>query len=184
MSARFSRINLLPHDSFEYSVVGKFLKWALSIGRAIVILTEFVVILAFGSRFYYDKKLNDLMETIDQKQAVVESYAEIESKMRDVLERQRVVTLYLDSNIDLPQTFSALQKITPADVSYAQVSLNEGGINLVGTAGSETGFNKILAGIRTIRGIKEITVGSVDFDQRLGLINFKMRGTIKRGGVK
>lgn len=180
MSARFSRINLLPHDSFEYSVVGKFLKWALTIGRVLVILTEFVVILAFGSRFYYDKKLNDLMETIDQKQAVIESYSEIEKKIRDVLEKQKVVSLFLKTNIELPRVFSSFQRITPPDVSYSQISLNETGINIVGTARSESGFNKIMAGIGTIKGIKEITVGSVDFDQRLGLINFKIRGVIKR----
>lgn len=180
MSARFSRINLLPHDSFEFSVVGKFLKWALTVGRALIILTEFVVILAFGSRFYYDKKLNDLMEAIDQKQAVVESYAEVETKMRDILERQKVVSLYLKTNIELPNVFTSLQKITPPDVNYSQLSLNDGGINIVGTAGSESGFNKVLAGIGTIKGIKEVTIGSVDFDQRLGLINFKIRGVIKK----
>jgi hypothetical protein len=179
MSARFSRINLLPHDSFEYSVVGKFLRWALTIGRALVILTEFIVILAFGSRFYYDKKLNDLMETIDQKQAVVESYAEIEKKARDILERQKIISLYLKTNLGVSGVFSSIQKITPPDVSYSQISLNETGINIVGTAGSETGFNKALAGVGTIKGIKEITVGAVDFDQRLGLINFKIRGLIK-----
>lgn len=185
MSARFSRINLLPKDSYEYSLVGKTLKWLMTIGRALVVLTEFVVILAFGSRFYYDKKLNDLTETIDQKQAVVESYKEVETKIRDVLVRQKAVSLFLKQNIGLEKVVSQLKKVTPRDVNFLQINLTEISINVVGTVGSEAGFNGILRGIGTLPGVKEIVVGSVDFDQRLGLINFKIRATISSSkGVK
>jgi len=54
------KVNLLPKDNFEFSLVGKFLRWALTAGRVMVVLTEFVVILAFGSRFWLDKEMNDL----------------------------------------------------------------------------------------------------------------------------
>lgn len=180
MSARFSRINLLPKDSYEYSITGKALKWGLTIGRALVVLTEFVVILAFGSRFYFDKKLNDLMENIDQKQAVVESYKEVEVKIRDVLTRQKAVSLFLKQNIGLEKTISQLKRITPSDVSFLQLNLSEEAINIVGTAASETGLNGVLRGIASLEGVKEIVVGAIDFDQRLGLVNFKVRATISK----
>ena len=93
-------INLLPKDSFEGSNLGKTLKWLLIGGRTIVVLTEFGVILAFVSRFWYDKQLNDLNDQITQKQAVVRSFTEVENKMRDVLAREEIVGKFLKENLD------------------------------------------------------------------------------------
>src|SRR3989344_7346869 len=98
-AAKLAKINLLPKDSFDFSTLGKFLRWSLTTGRVLVVLTEFVVILAFGSRFYFDKRLNDLVEEIVQKQAVVDSYAEIEKTTRDILTKQEVVNSYLANNL-------------------------------------------------------------------------------------
>jgi hypothetical protein len=53
-------VNLLPQDPFFETVFGRFLKWALSIGRYIVIFTELIVILSFASRFTLDRMVTDL----------------------------------------------------------------------------------------------------------------------------
>ena len=53
-------INLLPKTEFELSFWGRFIKWALSTGRYIIILTELVVIIAFMSRFKLDRDASDV----------------------------------------------------------------------------------------------------------------------------
>lgn len=171
---KLSRINLLPKDSFEFSSLGKVLKWSLTSGRVLVVLTEFVVILAFGSRFYFDKKLNDLLEVIEQKQAVVDSYAEIEAKIRDILARQQIVTKYLTTNLLFESKLSQIKRVTPPDVSFSEVVINTEGINLTGTAGSENGFASLIAGINGLPEVANVSIGGVDFDQRQGSINFKI----------
>jgi hypothetical protein len=60
-------INLLPKEEFEKKPLGKFLVWALSIGRYIVIFTELIVILAFLSRFKLDRDLADLNQSVREK---------------------------------------------------------------------------------------------------------------------
>ncbi len=171
---KLSRINLLPKDSFEFSSLGRIMKWSLTSGRVLVVLTEFVVILAFGSRFYFDKKLNDLLEVIDQKQAVVDSYAQIEAKIRDVLARQQVVTKYLTTNVGFENKLSAIKRVTPPDVSFSEVVINVEKINLVGTAGSESGFASLIAGINQLPDVASVSIGGVDFDQKQGSISFKI----------
>ena len=47
MTAQEKQINLLPKDKWEVGVIGKLLKWALNIGRYIVVFTELIVISAF-----------------------------------------------------------------------------------------------------------------------------------------
>jgi len=89
------QVNLLPKDEFESSPVGKFIKWAVGIGRWIVVLTEFVVICAFLSRFYFDTKLANLFDDIKQKQAIVDSALPFEERFRLVQERIKIVKALL-----------------------------------------------------------------------------------------
>lgn len=179
-AAKFGRINLLPKDSFEFSILGKILKWSLTTGRVLVVLTEFVVILAFGSRFYYDKKLNDLIEVIDQKQAVVDSFAEIETKMRDILARQAIVEKYLKGNLSINGAISQIKKVTPQDISFTEIAIDEKGFSLTGASGSEGGLANLLVGINNIPNVEGVNVGAIDFDQRQGVINFKVSIIINR----
>lgn len=179
-AAKFGKINLLPKDSFEQSALGKILKWALTSGRVLVVLTEFVVILAFGSRFYFDKKLNDLVEVIGQKQAVVESYVDIEGKIRDLLSRQAIVDKYLKENLGISGIISQIKRVTPQDVSFTEISVDDAGFSLSGTAGSEGGLANLLVGINNIPKVTGVSVGSIDFDQREGLINFKVSVVVNK----
>lgn len=178
MAARLTKINLIPKDSFEYTTLGKVLKWSLSTGRVLVVLTEFVVILAFGSRFYFDKKSNDLIETIDQKQALVESYAEIEKIIREVLLKQRIVDDYLKNNLGVSGRVDQIKKITPADVTYSQITIDDTGISLSGSAGSENALAGIVSGVSSIQGVTDVNIGSVEFNQKLGTIDFKITAII------
>ena len=64
-------INLLPKSDFEASFWGKFLKWGVSSGRYLVILTELVVIVAFLSRFKLDWDYAAVRDRINGKRAVL-----------------------------------------------------------------------------------------------------------------
>lgn len=77
-------INLLPEEAFEKTFFGRFLKWALSVGRYIVVFTELIVILAFLSRFKIDRDLTDLHESIEQKRAIIASAIELENELRSL----------------------------------------------------------------------------------------------------
>lgn len=179
-ATKLGRINLLPKDAFEFSALGKILKWAMTTGRVLVVLTEFVVILAFGSRFYFDKRLNDLIEVIDQKQAVVDSYAEIENKMRDLLSRQAIIDKYLADNLGVNNIINQTKRSTPADVNFTEININYKGFSLTGTSGSEGGLANLLVGLNNLPNVTGVNVGSIDFDQRQGIINFKIAITAGR----
>ena len=174
-----SHINLLPKDSFEFSGVGKLLKWTTTVGRVLVVMTEFVVILAFASRFYFDKKLNDLSEVIDGKMAVIASYAETESQMRDILQRQSIVTNYLTSKIDVVNKISNLGKVLPAGVTLENVNLIGKDVSVKGVAGSETSFAQLLIGLKRDSQLKRIALDNTTYDQSTGSVKFSFKMTYK-----
>ena len=177
-AANLAKINLLPKDSFEFSTLGKFLKWSLTTGRVLLVLTEFVVILAFGSRFYFDKRLNDLIEEIGAKQAVVDSYAEIEKTTRDILTRQAVVSSYLTNNLRISDRINQIKRATPQDVTFDDIAVDGNGLSLSGTTNSESGLANLIAGINQIADVESVTVAGIDFDQRQGNIKFKISVSI------
>jgi len=175
-----AKVNLLPKDAFEVSALGKFLKWSLTVGRVLVVLTEFVVILAFGSRFWFDKRHNDLIEVIDQKQLVVESYVEIEKQIREVLARQDGVDRFLKENVEIDLRFSELRKYLPIGTVLDELSLEPKSIKMAGLAGSESNFSQALVGFAAMKDVVSVSVGKIEFDQQKGGIGFEVNSRIEK----
>lgn len=171
-------INLLPKDSFEQSSLGRTMKWMLTGGRAIVVITEFAVIIAFGSRFWFDKTLNDLNETVDQKQSVVESFSEVETKMRDILSREEMVILTNRGNYDVNGVFTSLKVATPVEVTFQQVSVGKSGLTIDGIAKSEASFAGFLANMTRNPKIASMALGETKFSQRSGEISFSLMANL------
>ncbi|MBU4397602.1 hypothetical protein KKC08_05560 [Patescibacteria group bacterium] len=76
MPANFKReISLLPKDQDNNSSTAKLIRWITTVGRVVIIFTELIVIAAFVSRFWLDRKNSDLSESIRQQKAILESTA-------------------------------------------------------------------------------------------------------------
>ncbi|MBI3954693.1 hypothetical protein HY333_01475 [Candidatus Collierbacteria bacterium] len=180
-ASTFKKINLIPKDSFEFSLLGKSMKWALTVGRVLVVLTEFVVILAFTSRFWFDKKLNDLSEAIDQKQVVVRSYSQVELQMRDILARQNRVSEFVKSNLKIGRFLDDVVNITPVDVFYEQIVLRGDSRSLSGKSGTPEGLAQLISRVKKMEEIGSVNVGEVSFDQKEGNIVFVLNLGLKKG---
>ena len=181
MPARSSlfKVNLLPKDSFEFSFVGKFLRWALTAGRVMVVLTEFVVIMAFASRFWFDKKLNDLKEVIDQKEAVVLSYAETEAEMRKILVRQEPVKDYLEDNLKMTKRIDDLKYFLPEGITLTELKIEKEKVSLLGVAGSEETFSRTIRVMSQMEDAYQTEVRKLEFDQKKGGVNFEIVNYLK-----
>lgn len=174
-----SHINLLPKDSFEFSALGKILKWTTSVGRVLVVMTEFVVILAFASRFYFDKKLNDLTEELEGKTAIIKGYSEVESQARIVLAKQSALITSDSSNIKLATRIGEISRALPAGVLLKSINLETKEMVLEGTCGSEASFAQTLARLKTMSGVGKIGLGQTSFSQADGVLAFNIRVTYK-----
>ena len=70
----------MPDSYNPNSFNARFIKWLTTIGRWVMTLTELIVISAFISRFWLDRKNSDLSDLIRQKQAILESTQYFESE--------------------------------------------------------------------------------------------------------
>ncbi len=158
MPATNKHINLLPPDPFEQSMVGRFLKWALSVGRYIVIGTELVVIGSFLTRFSLDRQVTDLNESIAQKQAIIASYGDLETQLRQFQAQLKLVE-ELDGKTLHTKTFvETISEFTPVDVVYQNVQIKSSTIEMTGTAFSEAGFRTLLSQLKSLPEATKIAV--------------------------
>lgn len=140
------QISLLPKEEFGQRPLGKLLIWALSVGRWIVVLTEFIVICAFLSRFYLDRRIADLSEEISQKRAIVVSMAGFEKEFRLVGERLETVKK-ITAMRGQEKVFDLVAPLAPADVMLTSLNLEKDTIKISALSLSQVGLNSFLANI-------------------------------------
>lgn len=174
-----SSINLLPKDSFEFSTAGKTLKWVTTVGRVLVVLTELVVLLAFASRFYFDKKLDDLGEVLVQKEAQIASYAEVESEMRKVLAKQKPIESQSVKGLAFASRIDSLTRVLPNGTVLNTLALDKNGLSFSGVSDSEYGFAQFINGIKKMPAVSTVRMRDTSFDQVTGGVMFNIQTTFK-----
>jgi len=139
MAAQKREINLLPREDWEKKPIGKIVKWALTVGRYIVIVTELVVIVAFISRFKLDRDLSNLYEEIEIKQARIRSLAKFEKEFRAVQDDLKVVKI-LDKNKTNPaEVLTGFASLVPLNVSLNKFDFSNGRLAIEAKSLSEMG---------------------------------------------
>lgn len=175
------KINLLPKDEFESSATGKLVKWAVNVGRWIVVLTEFVVICAFLSRFYFDTKLANLFDEVKQKQAIVDSALSFEENFRRLQTKIKIVKSLLAEEKKPTLFITEISQLLPFEISLTKISLNENTLVLTGSAYSERALNVLLSQLITHPKLEEVNLGNIssDKEKQTGII-FNISATVKK----
>jgi Tfp pilus assembly protein PilN len=152
-------VNLLPNTDDDASSTGKFLTWALSWGKKIVILTELVVVLAFLSRFYFDTEVANLSDEINHKKDIIESSVDLEKQFNKIsnklsnlaiLEKQPSIVLILDQ----------ITSTVPQNVSLNQINITNNTVNFSGNASDMT-LAEMVAKFRDSTSFKNLVVEKV-----------------------
>lgn len=158
MAARTTTIEFLPQEEWEKKPIGKFLKWALTVGRYIVITTELIVILAFLSRFKLDRDLTDLNENVKQKQAIVASSTSLEKNFRFLQKRLAAIEKLRKSQLEAEGVLNELASLTPIDVSFSDLAIKKREVNLTAIALSEAGLATFLNNLKSSPRLTNLSV--------------------------
>lgn len=153
-----SRVNFLPSDRFEFSKTGKFLNWALTTGRYLVVMTELIVTVAFLSRFWFDRVLTDLRESRFQKEVTVDSFKDFEQKFLSTQSRLNFVKQTVDSSLKADGELATINELSPKGVDYNQIQIDSDRTNLSGFAASALDFSSLLSGLESQERFSEISV--------------------------
>ena len=173
-------INLMPTEDLDKSPAGRFLKWALSVGRYIVIFTELIVLIAFLSRFWLDRTLSDLHESIKQKQAIIRSAKELEDQARSIQNRLHEINNITSDSVNAEDILKLLQKITPTDVVYDSLTIGKNQMNISASALSEVSLSVFSYNLRNSKLFSEINLDDVQKNKKQqGEISFSLSAKLK-----
>lgn len=178
-------INLVPKDPFFATPAGKVLKWALSIGRYIVIFTELVVILSFVTRFSLDRQVTDLNDAISQKKTIIQSYGDLEESVRQI---QSVLEQYdlLEQQTNLVEIFPELTNILPRDTELTELVLRPDQISFSGRTVKQSSLNIIINNIQLSDRFTNVSVDKIESNttDKSGGFNFVIRANTRKSEKK
>jgi len=172
MPAQQKEINLLPIEEFEKTFLGRFLKWAFGVGRWIVVITDLVAILCFLSRIKLDRDLTDLGEKIKQQQAIIASFGDLEKNFRNLQKRLATIEKLEQEQVIKTALLEEISQKIPFDVSFSELTVQEGKIEIAGQSFSEEGLGNFIKAISD-SSFQQITIEKVS-QKETGEINFKL----------
>jgi Tfp pilus assembly protein PilN len=179
-----SQINLLPQEDFEKQPLGKFVLWAVSIGRWVVIIVDIIVICAFLSRFKLDQDRANINDKISAKQDVIRSLQSTEKEFRSLQQRLIQINNLQTKRSNVVPLVSSVAKVLPADVILSNFNYQDGEIRTNGIALSEDGLGKFLAGLVNSPTLSEINLSSVSRKQGDPGISFSLTAKIVTSNKK
>ncbi len=172
-------INLLPKDPFFDSVVGRVLRWALSVGRYLVVFTELVVIVSFATRFNLDRQRTDLNEALNQKEMIVKSYGDLEGKFR-ILQTKISDFEQVEKQGNIVDIFPKLTAVMPTDIKLTELTISSDSIVLAGSALSQRSLNTFLSNLQVSKTFFSITVDKIESKgERNPGFDFSLRANTK-----
>jgi hypothetical protein len=118
-------VSLLPESENPRSFLARFFKWVTTAGRATIIITELIVISAFISRFWLDRKNSDLSEISRQKQAILESVIPFETDFVKLQQRLTYIKDFYNNQPEYNKQIDSLIKSTPEDLFFERLSISK-----------------------------------------------------------
>lgn len=117
-------ISLLPEEENPNALSAKIILWVTTVGRFIIVFTELIVISAFISRFWLDRKNADLSEVIRQREAILRSTQDFEKDYSLLQQRLKVIRTLKSVDYDYSAKIKALAESTPTDVIFQNANLS------------------------------------------------------------
>lgn len=167
MPSNLPSINLAKNK--QIPLFDKFMNWALTIGRLIVIITELVAMIVFVYRFSLDEKLIDLHSLIKQKQNIVSVLKNDESKYRNLQDRIALASAFSEKGIKTNQTITSIIKLIPSKVNISNLILNKDQISMNVDVASVSSLANFIDSLKNYSGIKSINIDSIENRPSAGL---------------
>ncbi len=165
-------INLLPGDDLDNRPGGQLLKWALSWGKKIVIVTELIVVSAFLSRFWLDTQVANLSDDIQHKKDILEASAEFENEFRSVSNRLAGVQKITDTP-SVTKILTETEKLLPPGITISRITVTGNELGFSGN-GDDATLRLLVDNFKSSPLFKDIVFEKVTTENITPDINFSL----------
>jgi polyhydroxyalkanoate synthesis regulator protein len=161
MISKTSNINLIQtHKTF----LERFINWALTLGRIVVIVTEGIALGAFLFRFSLDRQIIDLHGQIKQKQAVLAYLKDNEKAFRNIQDRLTEVKKLGSKTPASLSVFNDIVTSLPTGIVLSNFNISNTTIQIEASTNS---IQSLSSFVTTLQSNKKINSISLDKIQNL-----------------
>ena len=169
-------INLLKRET---PFLDRFMNWALTVGRLLVILTEIVALSAFVYRFSLDRQLIDLHSKINQEQAIVNYLKGSEDTFRNLQGRLVLASTSTSLSSQRLKILNDVVKFAPTGFAFTTLSLYEDRIRIEANVDSVASLTKFVNGIKDYPAIDTISIDKIENKPSSAVITINLTATLK-----
>lgn len=178
MGTKSSSINLLKKRSG--GAVDRFIDWALSIGKYVVIITETIALTAFLYRFSLDRQLIDLHEDIKSNQVLLTIQKSNEERYRNLQTRLKFAKELGSIGNDTTKLFTDLYSIAPIDVLFNKMSLSQRDLTIEADTPSVTSLAEFITKLREHKDIESVSIDKIENKTSSAIITVGISAVIKK----
>lgn len=156
-------LNFTRNSEFEKSYLGRVLFWITNTGKHVIIIVNFLLIAAFISRFYFDRVLSDLNDSIKVKNEVLKQNAGFEKRFNATQKKIATVKTFLQM-AKLPLAYlSEITGFIPDGVKLSNLTYVGGkNITLDAVIPSKESMNILMQNLNSSKYIKNFSIQNVE----------------------
>jgi hypothetical protein len=166
MSPAKKEISLLPDDANVNTIGARAMRWVTTVARFVIIITEMIIIGAFLSRFYLDRKNSDLSDVIRQQKAIIESTQNFENDFVLLQKKLSIISQYYKNQPEYQTKIATLIESTPPNITYDNLQLNSESQNVTAlisfNAFDETSIIDLITNLILNPKIKSVDVNTIE----------------------
>lgn len=171
-------INLYQKN--KRSFLDKFIDWALSVGRIVIILTEIIALSAFLYRFSLDRQLVDLHDTIKVQQAILDSQKTQEKLYRSIQAKLAVAAQTQKQAQTMSQLLLDTKNGAINDFLIRTITVSESSIRIEAHVLSVSSLADFITKLKTIKQVASVSLDKIENKTANGIITVTITATLKK----
>lgn len=140
----------------------RFVNWALTIGRVLVILTESIALIAFLYRFGLDQQNIDLSAKIKQEQAIVTALQNSENTYRNLQDRLSLASQLIANNEKRKKIYDDIISLTPQGLVFKTLSLYPDRLQVDANTNSVESLSFFINSLRNYPAISSVSINKIE----------------------
>ncbi len=159
--------------------IDQFIGWALTVGRALVILTETIALSAFLYRFGLDRQIIDLHDKITQDQNIVRFLQNDETKFRNLQNRLQIAQVAMQQENQTIQIYQDILHFVPADMTMQTFTYSSTNIVIQANTKSIASIATFTNDLKHYTNISSVSLDKIDNNTQTGTIDISITANIK-----
>lgn len=169
-------INLLSKRESKSDTI---LKWALTTGRFIIIVTETIALAAFAYRFTLDRQIIDLHDKIKQNQSIISFYSADEERYRTLQTKLQTLSTLDSQSTEVTGRIDDIIEIARGKVVLESLTMGPNSVKISANTRTITLMNSFVDSLKKYPGTAGITITQIENKTDTGVINIALEVNLK-----